>query len=266
MALKQVAIVPHPLILIPNIGKGNINRLEQTINIYKKIEKKFIEEGIETIIIISSHGPQTEDIFTINMSKQFEINFEDIGDFSTKFKVSSDIELSQNIRNHLINNENVQLTNQTVLDHGASVPIYYLCQGELKNTEIIPIYTCSLNIKEHFKIGQQIKEIINKSKKKIAVIASGDLSHCVNENSLAGYSPRGTKFDQRLISYLQEKEAKKILQFDEEIIKEAKPCGLKAITTLIGIIDDSKYEIESQYYEAPFGVGHFTAQININKR
>jgi|WetSurMetagenome_2_1015567.scaffolds.fasta_scaffold02955_8 aromatic ring-opening dioxygenase LigB subunit len=257
MSLKLAAIVPHPPILIPSIGKGNILRLENTKKSYSKIAEALREEKIETIVIISSHGPVREKIWSINVGDEFEINFEEFGDFTAKIKINGDMELAQNIREDLIERTDVQAINAPVLDHGCGVPLYSLL-SELKNIEIVPIYISGANLKEHFELGLEIRKRLEKGRKKIAVIASGDLSHTLTKNSPLKYSSRAGKFDQRLIECLQEKNIAEILNLDENLIAEVKPCGLKAISMLLGILDSSGYDINTTTYESPFGVGYLT--------
>jgi len=167
MSLKLAAIIPHPPLLIPSIGKENILRLEKTKNSYSKLAEALIAEKIETIVIISSHGPIRENIWSIDLAPEFEINFEEFGDYSTRLKVGGDLELAQNIRESLIDNENVQAISAPVLDHGCGVPLYSLLAGQ-KNAEIVPLYISGKNLLAHFELGKSIGAQIKKGRKKIA--------------------------------------------------------------------------------------------------
>jgi aromatic ring-opening dioxygenase LigB subunit len=259
MPIKLAAIVPHPPILIPSIGKENLLHLSKTKNSYTKIEEALQEEKIETIVLISSHGPSGGENLFINIGDEFEINFEEFGDFSAKIKISGDLELAQNIREDLIENNQVKAVNRPTLDHGCGVPLYSLLSGNpnlARRIEVVPIYVSRANLNEHFELGKIIGQRLEKGRKKIAVIASGDLSHTVAKNSPAGYSPKGAKFDQKLIEYLQEKKIEEILNLEEKLITTAKPCGLKNIAMLLGILNGSAYDIVNTSYESPFGVGH----------
>ena len=262
MPIKLAAIIPHPLPLIPNIGKENSNLLEKTKNIYQKLVERIKEEKIETIIIFSSHGPIRPNIFSINFAQEFEINFEEFGDFASRFKIEGDLELAQTIRDAFLEDDSVQAINEEKLDHGCGVPLFTLSQS-LKKIKIIPIYISGANLETHFKFGQIIGEQLAKSRKKIAVLSSGDLSHCLTKASPAGYSPRAAKFDQRLVEFWQDKKIEEILKLDEKLIEETKPCGLKAIAILIGVISETLWELENHSYEAPFGVGYLTAIIKL---
>lgn len=260
MSLKLAAIVPHPPLLIPSIGKENILRLEKTKSAYTRLEEALSKEKIETIVIISSHGPIRPAVWSINISDEFEINFEEFGNFSDKMKISGDLELAQNIREDLIERNDVQAINELVLDHGCGVPLYSLLQN-LKNISIVPVYISGAGLKDHFELGSLMARQIKKGRKKIALIASGDLSHVLAKNSPAGYSRNGAKFDQKLTELLQEKKIEEMLALDEELVAEAKPCGLKAIALSLGILSKIGYEIQSASYEAPFGVGYLSMII-----
>jgi len=49
MPLEQAAIVPHPPILIPSIGKENQSLLSKTITSYSKLEESLKNNKIETL-------------------------------------------------------------------------------------------------------------------------------------------------------------------------------------------------------------------------
>jgi aromatic ring-opening dioxygenase LigB subunit len=58
-----------------------------------------------------------------------------------------------------------------------------------------------------------------------------------------------------------------ILNLDENIIKEAKPCGLGAISMLFGVLSGAQadWDMITSTYEAPFGIGYLTASLGIKK-
>jgi aromatic ring-opening dioxygenase LigB subunit len=257
MSLKLAAILPHPPILIPSIGKENVLRLEKTKNSYSKLAQSLIEEKIETIIIISSHGPIKQNDWSINLAGEYEINFEEFGDFSTKLKISGDLELAQNIRESLIENNQIKAITRPILDHGSAVPLYSLLANQ-RNVEVVAMHVSGLNLKANYNLGQKIWPQIDKGKKKIAVIASGDLAHTLEKKSPGGYSSRAAKFDQKILELLQDKAVEEFLNLDENLINEVKPCGLKAIAMIWGILSETGYEINTTNYESPFGVGYLS--------
>ncbi|MEI6597017.1 MAG: class III extradiol dioxygenase subunit B-like domain-containing protein, partial [bacterium] len=257
MPIVFSAIVPHPPILIPTIGKENINQLKTTSDAFLKLEQDLYASQPETVIIISPHGHLQEEAFTINLCPEFTVNFEDFGDLATKFILNGDVGLAYKIKEKLETKVPLQLISEPELDYGASVPLYLLTQ-HLPKIKIIPTYYSGLDLTAHFNFGQIIKSNLLVSNTRIAIIASGDLSHKLSKNSPSGYNPKGKKFDKKLIDGLLKKETGEIIKFKPELIADAGECGLKSIIILLGILEGMKYEPQLLSYESPFGVGYLT--------
>ncbi|MDD5031885.1 MAG: class III extradiol dioxygenase subunit B-like domain-containing protein [Patescibacteria group bacterium] len=267
MSIVFAAITPHPPILIPAIGKENLSKLKNTSEAYQELEESLYVREAETIIIISPHGLISSGSFTMNLSPEFILSFEDFGDLVTKMKLVGDIGLAYKIRESLETKAPLQLISEPNLDHGSGVPLFLLAQG-LKNAnfqrrqaKIIPLYYCGLDLEAHFQFGQLLKKELLASKNRIGVIASGDLSHRLTKDAPAGYSRQGAKFDKKLIEYLKNKKTSEIIKMNEKLISDAGECGLKSIAILLGILDGIKYEPRILSYEGPFGVGYLTAEF-----
>lgn len=118
----------------------------------------------------------------------------------------------------------------------------------------------------YFEQGKKLyqSEILN-IKSKTAIIASGDLSHCLKEDGPYGFHPDGPEFDKKLIEALENKDIDKILKLDE-LYPEAGECGLRSFCFLLGILDESGIDYKSEVlsYEGPFGVGYLVVDFKIN--
>lgn len=262
MPIVFSAITPHPPVLIPAIGKKNIKDLKNTTQAYRKLEENLYVQRVETIVIISPHGPVMPNSFTMNLSPEFIINFEDFGDLITKLKLTGDIGLAYKIRESLETKAPLQLISEPKLDHGSGVPLFLLTQN-LKKIKIIPIYYSGLDLEAHFKFGQLLKKQLMLSMSRIGIIASGDLSHRLTKDAPAGYSYQGAKFDKKLSDCLKNKKTQDILKINKKLINEAGECGLKSIVMLLGILDGIQYEPKILAYEYPFGVGYLTMSLNL---
>ncbi|MFH1427303.1 MAG: AmmeMemoRadiSam system protein B [Patescibacteria group bacterium] len=262
MSIVFSAITPHPPILIPSIGKENLSKLSNTIEAFNELEENIYVSKTETILIISPHGMIQSDSFTMNLNPEFEINFEEFGDFSTKMRLQGDVGSAYKIRESLETKAPLQLISQPILDHGSGIPLYLLSK-HLPKIKVIPIYYSGLDLESHFKFGQVLKKELQINKNRFAIIASGDLAHRLTKNSPGGYSPQASKFDKNLIEYLKSKKTQEILGLKEELISEAGECGLRAIIILLGILDGIYFTPELLSYESPFGIGYLTMQFKL---
>lgn len=260
--LSLAAIVPHSPLLIPQIGKDNRNRLENTILSFQKIAQKIIDLNISTIIVISPHGEIDADNFIINQNTKYQADFSEFGDFSTNKTWKGSLGLAYEIKNIPKPINNLKLNSYDKLDYGSSVPLLLLTE-KIPNIKIIPLYYSELNMEKHFKFGKKLLKPIQRSPENVAVIASGDLSHRLTKDAPGGYSPKGNKFDNKLIEFIKNKKTREILDWDEKFIIDAGECGLRSILILLGLLSHVKYKPKMLSYEYPFGVGCLTMDFNL---
>jgi AmmeMemoRadiSam system protein B len=198
----------------------------------------------------------------MNLSPEFEGNFKEFGDLTTKLHLSGDIGLAHKIRERLETRAPLQLISESELDYGSGVPLYLLTR-HLPEIKIIPLYYSGLDLEAHFKFGQLLKREFMVNKNRIAVIASGDLSHRLTHDAPAGYSPKAKKFDKKIIENLTKKKTKNILKMKDNFIAEISECGLKSIVILLGVLDGVEYQPEILSYEATFGVGYLVMNFKL---
>lgn len=261
--LVFAAITPHPPILIPSIGKDNLNQITKTKEAMETLAEGLYIAQPETIIVISPHGLVNPEFFTIQVNDSYHGDFKNFGDLDTKFKFDSDLSFINKIK---IRAETpdlpIALIGEPSLDHGTLVPLYYLAQN-LAQVKIVPIAYSLLGYQEHFDFGKYLKDVITRSNKRIALIASGDLSHCLTREAPAEYSIKGEVFDKKLISILEKLDYDQLLNFDQELASEAQECGLRSFMILAGALSKLNCEPKVLSYEYPFGVGYLVMNFKI---
>jgi aromatic ring-opening dioxygenase LigB subunit len=148
-------------------------------------------------------------------------------------------------------------------DWGFNVPLFFLVKdfkGEIEE------YLTDFELPEfYFETGKKLyKTKIKNSKSKIALIASGDLSHCLSPDGPYGFHPDGPKFDKALIEFLKKKDIKNILGLDKAF-PGAGECGLRSFCFLLGVLEEAKINWQSEIlsYQGPFGVGYLVANFKI---
>ncbi len=261
MSISLAAAVPHHPLLLPNIAKDNITNLNSTVGALKKIGQYIKIRQIDTVIIFSAHDSPLSQIININHCPTFEAKFDQFGDLVTTFSLACDLELSYKLREALETKTFVSLTCNKRVSYGVAIPLFYMQKEH--NFQIIPIYTSSQSLADHYQIAKSMNKILNLSSKRIAVIAAGDLSHTLSPNSPAGYSAKGKEFDNFLIKQLKHKNIEEIINLPEPFSQEAKECISKPLAMLLGVLADNKYSVEIMSYEHPFGIGHLVVNFNL---
>jgi len=263
MALVFAAVTPHPPLLIPTIGREELNKVNQTKLAMEELAMSLYATHPDTIIIISPHGSYFNEVFTINFCVDYVTDLRDFGDLATTLKFHGDAELAFRIRDatkrqHLP----ATMISENHLDHGTSVPLYYLTKN-LPQIKLLQLGFCDLDYKTHVDFGGLIKELVMSTNKRVAVIASGDLSHALTNDAPAGFNKRGPEFDAKIRELLMSKNLTGMINIDPRIISEAAECGMRSILILLGMLQGINYTFRELSYEAPFGVGYLTAQFSL---
>lgn len=256
-------LMPHPPIMIPEVGKGEEAKIQKTIDACHKVGQEVSKLAPETIIIITSHGPVFHD--AIALSNETEI-YGDLRKFNidnVSMKKTIDVELTTEILN-ISKENNIQAVGITEkflkhfnrnfeLDHGSIVPLYHI-DKYYQDYKLVHITYGMLSFIELYQFGMLINEAIKKLKRNCVVIASGDLSHRLTKDGPYPYSPKGKIFDEQIISHLEKGNTYEIFTMNKKDIDEAGECGYRSILILLGVLGQFKGRVLS--YEGPFGVGY----------
>jgi MEMO1 family protein len=260
MPLVYGAIVPHPPLLLPSIGKENADRLTNTRKAFIKLALGLKQANADTILIISPHGTRSPNSFTLDIAPEYRTDFAEFGDLATKRVWKPNIELAAAIAARFEPKFLVRTQTHDSLDHGSAVPLSLLTEG-LPNMRIVPLSYAGLDHRAHFRFGLALRTLLAASSDRIAVIASGDLAHTLTKESPGGYAPQGAKLDQRVREVVSSKRLGMLLRLNPELVAKARECGLKSILVLGGAIHGLRFDIDILHYEAPFGVGYLTAAV-----
>lgn len=266
------AICPHPPIIVPGIGDTkSLNKVKKTISAMEKLALDLEEADPDIIIIISPHGLLFPDQMNILYYPKLRGDFTQFGAPQISFEFESDPYLAQRIHSQTKDNNIATILfnnkeNVGELDHGCLVPLYYLMQNLSNKVKILPIYYSYQGAQEHFSFGEVLADVINSNEFKdirIAVVASGDLSHRLLHGAPAGYSEIGKEFDKKFVSDIKNKKSSEILSYDSNWLESAGECGYRSIATLLGIVNKTDYKPEILSYEGPFGVGYLVANLKL---
>lgn len=257
------AITPHTPLLIPGVGKENVAKLEATTAALQQLEGELYTSHPDVIVVISSHATQHKDAFSLNLHDEYLIDFRDFGDLSTTRILEPDIELATAIEVHMQKHTVAfTLDSSALLDYGTGVPLFFLTE-HLPDVKIVPVSFSGLPAKEHVRLGTELRDVFEHSNKRIAVIASGDLSHCLTSDAPLGYKPEGEKYDNKIVEAVKCISTSALLSMDQNLVEGASACIQEQLLILFGLLERKKSRVEILSYEYPFGVGYLVANIHV---
>ncbi|MBE0446706.1 MAG: AmmeMemoRadiSam system protein A [Actinobacteria bacterium] len=261
-------LMPHPPIIVPEVGRGSIDRVESTVHAMESISEEVMRANPETLVFISPHSAGFADSFAVKADPTLVGSFANFGAANIAFSVQNDLQLveallmaanSYELSMTKVGSGYVKLFQSGELDHGALVPLYYL-----RRHVDLPIILLSISyggFDEHYSLGVAIQKASDSIPKRVAFIASGDLSHRLIPGAPAGYNPRAIDFDAKIDEIFDTGYFNELVELDPSLIDAAGECGLRSIYALAGAFNGFDVRTKIYSYEAPFGVGYMAAAV-----
>ena len=251
-------MVPHPPLIVPDIGKGSEKKVQKTIDSYERVAKEIAALSPDTIVISSPHSVMYYDYFHISPGEKT------VGDFSmfqapgVSFSEDYDSELVKEIEK-IAESENfpagTKAERDPALDHGTMVPLYFIRKA-YKGGKIVRVGLSGLSYEAHYRLGEIIKEASQNLNRKIVFVASGDLSHKLQEYGPYGFAKEGPEYDERLMDVCSRADFGELLKFDEDFCSRAAECGHRSFVIMAGVLDGILVKATKYSHEDITGVGY----------
>lgn len=260
-ALVFAGIAPHPPIMVPEVGREAAAEVRRSIAAMAQLTERIVATGAETVIIISPHAPLQANAFIVYDGPEVYGDFRNFRAPATTLQADVDEELLNAIT-EVAGEENLILLKirSQDLDHGSSVPLYFLQRNGWLGKVVILGYSFLSN-EDHVRFGRCIRRAIETTKRPVAFIASGDLSHRLKRDAPAGYDPDAHFFDEEVVEAVRIHQPGRIAEIDPARRQTAGECGYRSMLVALGVAEGAGANSEVISYEAPFGVGYLVAQL-----
>ena len=258
MSIVASFMVPHPPLIVPEVGRGSETQVQKTIDSYKKVADEIARIKPETIIISSPHAIMYADYFHISPGEIAVGSFADFGASKVRFTEQYDTELVETIEALASDIDFPAGTlgqKKRELDHGTMVPLYFIRQKYSK-FNIVRIGLSGLALTEHYALGQIIKRAVEETGRRAVYVASGDLSHKLQEHGPYGFAPEGPEYDKRIMDVCSRGAFGELLDFDDNFCDKAAECGHRSFVMMAGALDGNDIVIETLSHEDVTGVGY----------
>ena len=252
-------MVPHPPLIIPEVGRGREEQIRKTIDSYNEIANQIERLNPETIIISSPHTYLFESCFYVAHRDRIKGSFARFGAPNIEFNEEIDTELVDEI--YKIGEKkgfplyDYAKIDAMELDHGTMVPLYFI-RKKLPKTKIVVVGLSRLSLITNYQFGMLIKKAIDNTNKKVVFIASGDLSHKLQEYGPYGFIKEGPIYDEKIMETMSQARFNELLEYDEEFLSLASECGHRSFTIMAGALDGYDVEAKQYSHEDITGVGY----------
>lgn len=251
-------MVPHPPIAVHEIGKGEEQKIQATLDSFDTVAAYIAEQKPDTIVLTTPHAVMYRDWFNISGGAEAYGDFARYRAKNVSFHVNYDEAFVKRLED-LCRNENIpagtQYDRDPELDQGTMVPLYFINQ-RYKDYKLVRIGLSGVPLSVHYRFGTMIQKAAMESDRRILLVASGDLSHCEKEDSPYGFKPEGPEYDARLMRDMSSASFGNLMRYSDSFLDRAQECGHRSFTIMAGALDGLAVKPRTLSHEATFGVGY----------
>lgn len=265
MSILAAVAVPHPPLIIPQVGRGKEKQIYSTVESYEKVMEYLAVLKPDTVVIASPHMETYADYIHVASGEGASGSFSSFGAGDVNIEASYDEgfidELCDefNLKNISAGKLGHKLSE---LDHATMIPMWFL-NKYLSSYKVVRIGISGLDICEHYRVGQCVRDVASRLKRKTVFIASGDLSHRLLDDGPYGFDSNGPVFDKAIADSFKTLDFNKLLSIPASVCDGAGECGFRPFVMMAGALDRKSVDGELLSYEGPFGVGYAVARFTV---
>ena len=260
-------ITPHGGEIVPELAGKQPERMETTRKSMWELGKRVEEKKPDTLVVITPHGIRIDGRFSIVNSESLRGSEQENGrtyhmvretDRSLARAIAQEAE-NADLPYGLLNFGTAEGPLSTLpLDWGAVVPLAFM-----PDVPIVVITPSRLNSNEEMMaFGLAIRSAVEKSDKRVGVIASCDWCHTHDESGPYGFHPSAKKVDEHIVKLIKTGNLEKLADIPQEDIENAKPDGIWQSLILAGALPKEERTIDFLSYEVPTYFGLICAETS----
>ncbi len=258
MPVLAAYMVPHPPLIVPEVGRGGEKQIEETRAAYEKTARAIAALKPETIVISSPHAVMYADYFHLSPGAGAVGSFRRFRAPQVRFQAEYDeglVKAVEEIAKESGFPAGTQGQREAELDHGVMVPLYFIRQF-YSDFKLVRIGLSGLPLEDHYRLGRIIRQAAEQTGRRAVFVASGDLSHKLQSYGPYGYAPEGPQYDERIMDVCGRAAFGGLFDFDEDFCERAAECGHRSFVMMAGALDGQAVEAEKLSHEDVTGVGY----------
>ena len=259
MAWIWAAFMPHPPIVVPQVGRGRESEAAATLAGLRGLQDRLGQlpgnGRPKVLMILSPHQPYAPGSLFINSAPLISGGLGRFGAPEIAFRLQSSPSL-EDLSRHLaglglkVASAEAEDLNS---DHGTVVPLHFLAQVFGLVPEVVVANPVGLSPSEALRLGRALAAW-NGEGDSWALLASGDLSHRLSPDGPYGFNPEGPLFDHEIMEAFKNNTPDELLpDWPPPRLEAAGECGFRSALAMMGLAGEA---VEVLSHEGPFGVGY----------
>jgi MEMO1 family protein len=253
-------LLPHAPILIPEVAGERLADCRASVEAMEAAARRLVAAKPDAVVLVSPHAPRADRAYAVT-SGSVSGSLARFGASQTAVRLPGDAVLTALLRDEAttcgLATADLPASN---LDHGSVVPLWHLAQAGWDGPTVVIALTMEDNSRVG-EFGECVAAVAVRLGKRVAVVASGDMSHRLKPGAPCGYDPEAAKFDAAFIAQLCRGATRELAAAVEPLQECAAEDAVDPTLFALGAAGWRADGREVLGYEGPFGVGYGVAVL-----
>ena len=259
-AIPIAILLPHAPILVPAVAGGRLEACRSSYEAMGEASRRLVATQPEAVVLVSPHAARAERAFALT-SGGVSGSLVRFGASHSEVRLPGDCALTTELRNQAVA-RGIATANLSAsqLDHGSVVPLWHLTQAGWGGPTVV-VALAEADNSRIGELGECVATAAGRLGRRVAVVASGDMSHRLQPGAPCGYDPEAAKFDQAFIAQLRSGATRGLAAAVERWQENAAEDAVESTLFAFGAAGWRADGREVLGYEGPFGVGYGVAVL-----
>ena len=258
MSILAAFMVPHPPMIVPEVGQGNEKQVLETTRAYEQVADEVAALKPDTLIVTSPHSVMYADYFHLSPGSAAVGSFRRFRAPGARFSERYDTAFVKRVC-ELADAEGFPAgtlgERDAELDHGTMVPLWFI-RKKYGEGRLVRIGLSGLPLTEHYRLGQLLARAAEETGTRAVLIASGDLSHKLKAYGPYGFAEEGPEYDRRIMDVCGRAAFGELFDFDDAFCEKAAECGHRSFVIMAGAFDGLRVKAAALSHQDVTGVGY----------
>jgi len=243
-------LAPHAPILVEAVGGSRRELAGQTVTALHALADDALAQRPDRVVVVTPHAPRPTRGHVL-YGGAVRADFAAFGAESAVLNLPGDTAFIDAYHSR----DKGALALEQAIDHGAAVPLMFLAQAGWRGpTVVLGLPWGEGPVLEH--LGATLAACENALGGRSALLASGDMSHCLRAGAPSGHHPAGAEFDGLFCQLVQSGDFKGVCALAASLQEEACQDVVGSCRVVWQATGYRRDQHAFFSYEAPFGVGY----------
>jgi len=261
-APSAAVLMCHAPIVIPALAGDRGRECEASTRAMAEAARVVMSSAPETLVVLSPHAPRHQESFVWKTGARWLGGFASFGRPDLRMAFEADLGAAQALaRSALRNRVPLDPSDDSPLDHGALVPLWFLREAGYQGKVLVLGFPWQFqaDLLECFALA--LGEAMAEGGCPWGLVASGDMSHRLIPGAPSGFHPRAREFDEAVVACVQAGRPGDVARIPADLRELAAEDVVESLLASAPLLGTRAPGHRFLSYEGPFGVGYLISVL-----